>query len=96
MDHLFQNLYHEIVEMKNDLEERLQKNHLSPLVKKMAEEELSDLETALRKMESGSFGYCEETGNPIPAELLVFQPTVRSISEVKTLLKYFKKPVFPL
>lgn len=96
MHHTLQDLYKEMVAMKTDLEEHLNNNDLSPHVKQLAEEELLDLIATIEKIESGGYGFCEETGYPIPGELLLFQPTVRSLSEVKTLMKFFRKPVFPL
>lgn len=92
---LLHHIYFELLAMKEDLEERLMSQPLSPYVKQMAEEELIDLMATIKKIEDGEFGVCEETGNEIPPELLSFQPNVRSISEVNSLLKYFKKPVFP-
>lgn len=95
MSQSLHDLYNEIVAMKIDLEEHLNNHELSPQVKQMAEEELSDLIATIEKIETGHYGVCEETGHPIPVEFLTFQPTVRSLSEMKTLLEYLKKPVFP-
>lgn len=95
MSHSLHDLYDEIVAMKVDLEEHLNNYNLSPQVKQMAEEELLDLIATIEKIETGHYGVCEETGHPIPIELLMFQPTVRSLSEIKTVLKFLKKPVFP-
>lgn len=92
---LLYSLYEELLAMKEDLEERLYNQQLSPYVKQMAEEELLDIIATIKKIEDGDFGVCEETGSTIPLELLTFQPNVRSISEVNSILKYFKKPVFP-
>lgn len=92
---LLYSLYEELLAMKEDLEERLYNQPLSPYVKQMAEEELLDIIATIKKIEDGEFGVCEETGSTIPLELLTFQPNVRSISEVNSILKYFKKPVFP-
>lgn len=92
---LLNSLYQELLAMKEDLEERLLNQQLSPYVKQMAEEELHDIVATIKKIEDGEFGVCEETGTSIPLELLSFQPNVRSISEVNSILKYFKKPVFP-
>ncbi|MCU9612179.1 hypothetical protein OEV98_01220 [Caldibacillus lycopersici] len=96
MDQTFNDLYVEIVAMKKDLEEHLEKNQLSAHVKQLAKEELSDINNTLEKWNNGYYGICEETGNQLPVELLSFQPTVRSFREVNHLMKYLKKPVFPL
>jgi RNA polymerase-binding protein DksA len=39
--------------------------------------ELRDVEAALKRMRSGSYGICEDTGEPIPFERLRAQPTAR-------------------
>ncbi|RPF50287.1 TraR/DksA C4-type zinc finger protein [Aquisalibacillus elongatus] len=42
-----------------------------------AEEELHEIDNALRKMEEGTYGICERTGKPIPDERLKAMPTAR-------------------
>ena len=59
---LLNSLYHELLAMKEDLEERLLNQQLSPYVKQMAEEELHDIVATIKKIEDGEFGVCEETG----------------------------------
>ncbi|SEQ86762.1 TraR/DksA C4-type zinc finger protein [Piscibacillus halophilus] len=44
-----------------------------------AEEELSEIEHALEKMENGTYGICERTGRPIPEERLKAMPTARYV-----------------
>ena len=88
--------YHELVAMKEDLEERLKSQNLSPYVRQMAEAELADIITTIEKLEAGEFGVCEDTGSVIPIELLQFQPNVRSIKDLNSLLKFLRKPVFPI
>ncbi|RFB19133.1 molecular chaperone DnaK [Bacillus sp. HNG] len=44
-------------------------------------EDLYDVERALNKMNSGSFGICEETGAEIPIHKLRILPTARTIFE---------------
>lgn len=45
------------------------------------EEELSDIEVALQKIENGTYGTCEVTGQQIPQERLDVLPTARTIKE---------------
>lgn len=45
------------------------------------DEELTDVNQALQKMEQGTYGVCEETGQPIPLERLRAIPTARTIVE---------------
>jgi len=44
-------------------------------------EDLHDVERALTKMDTGTFGICEETGTEIPIEKLKILPTARTIFE---------------
>ncbi|MFD2639708.1 TraR/DksA C4-type zinc finger protein [Piscibacillus salipiscarius] len=46
-----------------------------------AEEELSEINHALEKMEEGTYGICEKTGKPIPEERLKAMPTARYVIE---------------
>lgn len=41
--------------------------------------DLLDIEVALQKIENGTYGYCEMTGQPIPIEKLRVIPTGRTI-----------------
>ena len=93
---LLWSIYKELIAMREDLQERLNSQDLSPYVQQLAEEELRDLNKTVEKIESGGFGVCEETGQPLPIELLTFQPNVHSFSELNSLMKYLKKPVFPI
>lgn len=45
------------------------------------ERELQDIEYALQKMEEGSYGICEITGEKIPLERLMVNPTARTVVE---------------
>jgi len=95
MKTIFTDLYNEIVMLVEDLENFLKNRSLSTHVKQLAEKELDDLLLTLEKMEQGSYGICEETGKPIPFELLYFQPTIRSFHDVEVVNHYFRKPVYP-
>ena len=46
------------------------------------EKDLADVETALARLEAGTYWTCETTGQKLPSELLAAQPTVRSISSL--------------
>ena len=49
------------------------------LLKPYIEGELKDIETALQKLEKGTFGTCEISGELIPEDLLTMVPTFKSI-----------------
>ncbi len=44
---------------------------------------LANIEAALRRIESGDYGYCEETGEPIGIPRLLLRPTARLCLEAK-------------
>lgn len=46
------------------------------------EQDLADVETALARLEAGTYWTCETTGEELPSELLAAQPTARSISSL--------------
>lgn len=48
---------------------------------------LRDVEAALRRLEDGTFGICEETGDPIPYARLVAEPTTRYTVEALEVLE---------
>lgn len=47
-------------------------------------EELREIERALRKIDEGTYGICERTGQPIPLERLKAMPTARYIIDEET------------
>jgi RNA polymerase-binding transcription factor DksA len=54
-------------------------------------EELQDVLLALDKMESGSFGICEETGAELPFEKLSVLPTARTYNDFLYHAQFEKK-----
>ncbi|UYG09035.1 TraR/DksA family transcriptional regulator [Halomonas sp. M4R1S46] len=44
---------------------------------------LRNIDTALRRLDEGEYGYCEETGLPIGLARLMFRPTARLCVEAK-------------
>ncbi|WP_099363075.1 TraR/DksA C4-type zinc finger protein [Fredinandcohnia onubensis] len=59
-------------------------------------EDLSDVERAINKINSGTFGICEETGAEIPIEKLRILPTARTIFEFSFTDLYDRSNVIPL
>jgi RNA polymerase-binding transcription factor DksA len=43
------------------------------------ERDLADVEVALVRLDAGTYWTCEESGQPIPADLLAEYPTLRRI-----------------
>ena len=44
---------------------------------------LNKIADALQRIEDGSYGYCEETGDPIPTKRLIAYPTVTMTIEAR-------------
>lgn len=44
---------------------------------------LNNIESALKRIEKGDYGYCEETGEPIGLARLMFRPTAKLCIEAK-------------
>ncbi|MCY8229072.1 TraR/DksA family transcriptional regulator [Bacillus spizizenii] len=59
-------------------------------------EELQDVLLALSKIENGTFGYCEETGAPIPLSKLAVLPTARKEKPLSELMPEYEKKTLPL
>jgi DnaK suppressor protein len=51
------------------------------LIQKHIQDDLVDVKRALIKLDFGIYGYCEETGEPIPIEKLKTLPTARSLQD---------------
>ena len=57
-------------------------------------EDYQDVQLALSKIENGTYGICEDTGETIPLEKLNILPTARSISDF-TYSHFYEKNVYP-
>ncbi|WP_456275565.1 TraR/DksA C4-type zinc finger protein [Bacillus sp. AK128] len=51
------------------------------LIQKHIQDDLADVKRALAKLEFGIYGYCEESGKPIPFEKLKTLPTARTLED---------------
>ncbi|WP_018664058.1 hypothetical protein [Heyndrickxia acidiproducens] len=60
------------------------------LVQTLIREELEDIETALSKCRSGSFGECQATGAALPAEWLQEVPTLQTPGDWQKIWAYGK------
>lgn len=77
-------IYSDLRKTKAELLQRMNNSNCSPLVKPYIEEDLKDIETAIKKIEKGTFGTCEISGELMPMELLQIIPTLKSIDDCKT------------
>jgi RNA polymerase-binding transcription factor DksA len=86
-------IYLELRKTKEELLQRLENENCSSLAKPYIEGELADIETALQKMEYGTYGTCEISGEILPEHLLSIVPTLRSMDDCK-MMSYFLKKLY--
>jgi RNA polymerase-binding transcription factor DksA len=92
MDQQQNEIYSELRKTKQELIENLEGGGKSlPIIKSYIEGELKDIEAALQKLEKGTFGTCEVSGELIPEDLLTIVPTLKSIDDCKTLQYLIRK-----
>lgn len=82
-------IYSELRQTKHELLERLE--NCSALVKPYIISELKDIDNALKKLETGSFGTCEISGELLPQDLLAMVPTLKSIDDCKMISYFIRK-----
>lgn len=87
-------LYSELRKTKEELLDKLVTNEVSAFVKPYIIEEINDIETAINKIKTGTFGMCEISGELIPGEILELIPTIKTIQEIKSMDKYYRKPMY--
>ena len=91
MDRNINEIYSELRKTKEELIQRLENENCSQLVKPYIEGELDDIETALKKLETGTYGTCEISGEIMPEHLLSMVPTLKSIEDCKMMSYFFRK-----
>ncbi len=91
MDININKIYSELRKTKQELLQRLNDDDSSPLVKPFILCELKDIEKALEKLEAGTFGTCEISGELLPQDLLAMVPTLKSLDDCKTIEYFFRK-----
>jgi hypothetical protein len=84
-------IYSELRKTKQELLQRLDDNNSSPLVKPYILCELKDIENAIEKLETGTFGTCEISGELLPQDLLAMIPTLKSLDDCKTISYFFRR-----
>ena len=84
MDPQYLDIYSELRKTKQEIQVKMETGS-SPLVQPFIEAELKDVESAMEKLENGTFGTCEVSGEIIPDELLSILPTLKSMNDCKTL-----------
>ncbi|QED47469.1 hypothetical protein [Cytobacillus dafuensis] len=94
MDAKAEALYSELRKIRQELIERLEYKDASSLIRPIIQEELSDIEDTLNKIEMGLYGKCEISGELIPEELLEMVPTIKTLDDCFKIDGYFRKALF--
>lgn len=89
-----QELYSELRTTQKELMESLHYDRCSNLTRPIIEEELKDIEDTLAKMQIGSFGRCEISGEILPEDYLFMVPTIKSLDDVNEMSKFYCKPIY--
>jgi RNA polymerase-binding transcription factor DksA len=87
----YRKLYTELRKTKQELQERLNSHvTIEPFIK----EEIQDIEIAMNKILTGSYGRCEQSGELIPKEILDLIPTIKSLKDMESIGHFFRKPIY--
>jgi RNA polymerase-binding transcription factor DksA len=94
MNATHEKLFFELRQTKEEIEYSLKNKQAKDWFTTILEEELSDIITAIQKLENGNFGQCEISGEFLPTDLLNMIPTLKSQKDSEYLVSYFKKPIY--
>lgn len=86
-------LYVELRQAEQEIMASLKQGKKEIWLKDTLEEELADIRSALRKVETGNFGRCEISGELFPSDLLLIMPTVRSKKDIQKMSLFYRKPI---
>lgn len=93
---LQEKLFLELRQTKEEIEISLKTKQKQDWLTAILKEELDDVEIAIKKMDSGSFGQCEVSGELLPIELLKTIPTIKTLRETEKLGRFYRKTInFP-
>jgi RNA polymerase-binding transcription factor DksA len=93
MNALQEKLFLELRQTKSEIEHSLKNKKNEDWLKDILKEELNDIDTALAKIQAGSYGQCEISGELIPLDLLEIIPTIKTINDTKKIETYRKKTI---
>ncbi|MBN8191535.1 hypothetical protein JI667_05165 [Bacillus sp. NTK074B] len=68
-----------VEELKTSLQELEASQSQHPLIQKYIEEEITEVKQALVRFRDNEYGYCEMSGEEIPFDFMLMNPTCTSI-----------------
>lgn len=93
MEATIETLYSELRNTRKELLEKLQDENASTLIRPIIEDELKDILAAIEKIENGTYGRCEISGELIPYEILISLPTAKTLDDFHYLKTFYRKPL---
>lgn len=94
MNALQEKLFLELRQTKKEIINSLKKKPNEDWLAKILKEELKDIDSAIVKMEQGTYGLCEFSGELLPDDLLKMIPTIKSAHDSQKLNLFCKKPFY--
>lgn len=91
MEAQYEKLYSELRTIRKELMESLLT--CTPQIKSIIEDELKDIQDTMIKIEDGTYGYCENSGQHIPESYLSMIPTIKTLEDVDDISKFYCKPL---
>jgi RNA polymerase-binding transcription factor DksA len=93
MDEVQEQLFLELRQTQEEIFSSLKNKHSNDWMTSILEAELADIKIAIKKIENGSYGHCETSGELLPDDLLKNMPTIKSARDSDDLDHYYRKPI---
>lgn len=93
MDALQEKLFLELRQTQVEIVQSLKNKEKNDWILAILEEELTDINAAIEKLENGSYGQCDYSGEPFPDHLLKIMPTIKSTKDRETMEHFYRKPI---
>lgn len=95
MQQNFTQLYDELQMMKKELlMSQHNRKQSTDIISQFIIEELSDIEEAIKKLENGTFGNCEFSGEQLPSEYICVIPTIKTEDDMIAIQQFFRKTMY--
>jgi RNA polymerase-binding transcription factor DksA len=93
MDNVQQQLFLELRQTQVEILYSLKNKRKEEWLTSILEAELADIALAIEKLENGSYGQCEISGELLPNDLLKNMPTIKSARDTENLDFFYRKPI---
>jgi len=93
MNAMQEQMFLELRQTKDEIESALRAKQRDKWLTVILEEELADINDAIKKLEIGQYGQCEFSGEFLPEDLLKNIPTIKTTKDTKVLAAFCKKPL---